>query len=152
MSLRTLATASLVAVSALCVAQAATRSPPGDQPPQQQGERGDRGGRHRPPVSLDRFAMENAIAERLATQTGRTKDEIAALLAKQPPHEIARSLGIDEATMKSICDEARAAVVSKAQDAQLITASQANQLKNAPPPGRRPPADDGDDRPQPPGE
>lgn len=151
MSLRTLATASLLAVSALCVAQAATRSSSGDPSPPQQGERGDHAGRHRPPLSLDRFAMENAIAERLATQTGRSTDEIAALLAKQPPPDVARSLGLDEAAMKSICDEARASVVTRAQEAQLITAAQARQLRNAPPPGRRPPLGDGDDRPDPSG-
>lgn len=135
MSIRTLATASLLALSALCAAGAAT-NPPSDEPPQQGGLRGER---HGPPVSLDRFAMENALAERLGQQTGRPVAEIAAMLGRQPPPEVARTLGVDEATMKSLFEAARQSVIAKAQEAQLITAAQAEQLKSAPPPGRRPP-------------
>jgi hypothetical protein len=146
MCIRTLTVASLIAVSALGTVYAADR-PASDGAPAQRGDRGERRG---PPVSLERFAMENAIAERLAQQTGRSTSEIAALLAKQRPREVAHTLGVDDATMKSLCDAARQSVIAKAQDAQLITADQAAKLKSEPFPRHRHRPMDGDDQGPPP--
>lgn len=137
MSFRKLATASLLALTALTAAAATTTSTTSTAtPPASADGQPSRHGHPwgAPPVSLERFAMENAMVEKLSQQSGKSPADVQALLDKQPPPEVAKSLGIDEATAKTLLDSARQSVIQKAADAQLITAAQAEQLKAAPPP------------------
>lgn len=127
--LRSAVAASLLLLSTVTVGFAAPAPNPGDD---------SRERRPHPPMSVERLAMENIMVEKLSQQTGRPATEIAALMNRPPP-EVAKELGLDDAAMRSNFDSARLTLIQRATEAQLITAAQAEQLRNAPRPMRHGP-------------
>ena len=98
---------------------------------------GGAGRHHRTPAfSVERVAMRNLIVNQLAGRTGRSATEIGELLQSRRPREVAETLGLDEAAMKEIFASSRLTLIDQAVQAQMITAAQGDELKNAPPPGR----------------
>ncbi|HUP91644.1 MAG TPA: hypothetical protein VM074_05300 [Solimonas sp.] len=111
--------------------------PPGAGGPWQVTERSF----HAPPPSVERVAMENLIAEALSVRTGRSAAEVQALLAQSPPPDVARQLGIDDASMREIFRAAHSGLIERAQAAGLIDAAQAEKLRSTPLRDSRPPGD-----------
>lgn len=89
-------------------------------------------GHHMRAPSLERMAIGNAMAAELATRTGRSADEIGAMLKNDGPRKTAETLGLDRDAMKEAMRNAREKVITQAAQAQLITAEQAQTLKDAP--------------------
>ena len=88
--------------------------------------------RHIGRVSVERAAMRNILAEQLSARTGRSAAEIADMFESAPPPEAARQLGLSEADMKAVIDQARTALIQRATAAGLITPEQAEQIRMAP--------------------
>ncbi|MES0872959.1 hypothetical protein [Sinimarinibacterium thermocellulolyticum] len=83
--------------------------------------------------SLERMAFGNALAAELANRTGRSAEEIRALFEDGGPRKAAETLGLDRETMKEAMMAARLTLIAKAQAAQMITAEQAQTLREAKP-------------------
>lgn len=92
------------------------------------------GGRGGPPASVERAAMHNLLAERLAGSTGRDAAGIASLLGETPPWQVADKLGLSPEQMHEAVQSARATLIERAAAAGLITAAQAKELAAARPP------------------
>ncbi len=92
---------------------------------------------HDRPASLEMLAVQNQMLSELSTQTGRSTTEIAALFDEEGPRGAAETLGLDRDAMRQTMISARETVIAKAQTAGLITAEQAQTLKDTPPPLRR---------------
>lgn len=58
------------------------------------------------------------------------------MLESAPPPEAARQLGLDEAEMKAVFDQARTTLIQRAAAAGLITQEQAERIRAAPSNGR----------------
>ncbi|SFF64788.1 hypothetical protein SAMN04488120_1172 [Fontimonas thermophila] len=82
--------------------------------------------------TLERMAIGNALAAELAARSGRPAAEIETLLREQGLRKTAETLGFDRDTMKQALRSAREKVIDQAVQAQLITAAQAQTLKEAP--------------------
>ena len=82
-------------------------------------------------ASVEFTAMHNIMAEQLSARTGKTQAEINALFEKGGPHEVAESLGLKKEDMRDLMKEARITLITRAQAANLITAAQADQLRQA---------------------
>ena len=120
-----LTTAALLAGIALTAAAVhAADAPDLDAPPER--------GQHMRMQSLERMAIGNALAAELATRTGRSAEEISAMLKDEGPRKTAETLGLDRDAMKDAMRSAREKVITQAAQAQLITAEQAQTLKDAP--------------------
>lgn len=120
-----LTTAALLAGIALTAGAAhAADAADADAPPER--------GQHMRMQSLERMAIGNALAAELATRTGRSADEISAMLKDDGPRKTAETLGLDRDAMKEAMRSARDKVITQAAQAQLITAEQAQTLKDAP--------------------
>jgi hypothetical protein len=107
---------------------------------------------HRMGPSVEHAAMQNIVADALSAKTGRSAVEIKTMLEDDPPHEVAKDLGLSEADMKGLFKQSRETLIQRASAAGLITAEQAAELRKAAPmhdrmykrPGRDglPPLDD----------
>lgn len=120
-----LTTAALLAGIALTTAAVHAAGPAGDD------TRPERGQHMRGP-SLERMAIGNALSAELATRTGRSAEEIGAMLKNDGPRKTAETLDLDRDAMKAAMRSAREKVITQAAQAQLITAEQAQTLKQAP--------------------
>jgi hypothetical protein len=118
MKLRTLVTAGLVALGVASVAMA------GD---------GERRVKHKihGGASVEFMAMHNIMAEQLSAKSGKTVAEINALFEKGGPHEVADALGIKKEEMRDLMKQSRITLIARAQAANLITAAQAEKLRQA---------------------
>lgn len=96
--------------------------------------------------SLGRIIFGNALVKELSMRTGRPAVEIETMLRENGPRETAETLGLDRDAMKESMQSAHKKAIAQAQQAQLITAEQAQALLEAPPPQRgkhhHPDADD----------
>ena len=119
MKLTTLVTAGLVALGIASVAMA--------------GDGEHRVAKHKMHggASVEFVAMHNIMTEQLSAKTGKTVAEINALFEKGGPHEVADTLGLKREEMRDLLKQARATLITRAQAANLITAAQADKLRQA---------------------
>ena len=82
-------------------------------------------------ASMERIAVGNVLSADLATRTGKSQDEISAMLKDKGPRETAEALGLDRETMHAAMKNAHQTVIDRAVAAQLITAEQATGLAQA---------------------
>jgi hypothetical protein len=82
-------------------------------------------------ASVEFMAMHNIMAEQLSAKSGKTVAEINALFEKGGPHEVADALGIKHEEMRDLMKQARITLIARAQAANLITAAQAEKLRQA---------------------
>lgn len=97
----------------------------------------DRPERHRHGPSVERVAMNQLLAQELAQRSGRPASEISAMLKVAPPLEVAEELGLERKTMREAFTAARSTLITRMQQAQLITAEEAKQLLSEPMPRPR---------------
>lgn len=82
-------------------------------------------------ASVEFTAMHNIMAEQLSAKTGKTVAEINGLFEKGGPHEVADTLGLKKEEMRDLMKQARITLIERAQAANLITAAQADKLRQA---------------------
>ena len=82
-------------------------------------------------ASVEFAAMHNIMAELLSAKTGKTQAEIAALFDAGGPHDVVETLNLSEEDMRATFKEARNTLITRAAAANLITAQQAETLRQA---------------------
>jgi hypothetical protein len=82
-------------------------------------------------ASVEFAAMHNIMAELLSAKTGKTQAEIAAMFDAGGPHDVAEKLNLKREDMKTLMQEARGTLITRAAAAKLITAEQAEKLRAA---------------------
>ena len=82
-------------------------------------------------ASVEFAAMHNIMAEALSAKTGKTQAEIAAMFDAGGPHDVAEKLNLKREDMRALMKEARGTLITRAQAANLITAQQAEKLRQA---------------------
>jgi len=90
-------------------------------------------------ASVERLAMQNILAEKLAQSTGRDVNEIRALFAQARPGKATEELGLDRQAMGEAMKAARSTYIERSLAAGLITPEQAQELAKASPRGQRDP-------------
>jgi len=84
-----------------------------------------------PPFNLDMAVTHHALADELATRSGRRPQEIMALLRNTPPPQVAEQLRLDRETVHAAMKAARQSAVQKALAAGLIDADDAKRIQKA---------------------
>lgn len=82
-------------------------------------------------ASVEHAAMRNIMVEQLSARTGKTTTEIQALFEQGGPMEAFETLGVSDEDARAMHQQARQTLIERAQRAGLITAAQAEKLKQA---------------------
>ena len=128
MQLKKMVAMGLIALGAMGVAYAGGKDEDGERVEIRHKIHGP--GPHRA-ASLEFAAMHNIMVELLSAKTGKTTAEIDALWEKGGPHSVAETLKLSEDDMKPLFQQAHRTLVDRALAANLITAAQAEQLRQA---------------------